>query len=337
MSDVRVLVTTRTKVPEEILGKIREVSPRVAVEPRGGSGLGQSDDLWRDVEVLYTDDLLPPPGSAPQLRWVQGHYAGVDRWGRRPFTERIIWTTTSGIHAPQVSELALTMMLAFARKLRLILDCQQKAVWPAERLALFTPYELRESTVGVVGYGNIGRQIGALCRAFGMRVLAADRPEVLTTQPAWLLPGLPAPADALPDRLYEPNDLASLLEESDYVVLCVPYTAQTRGLIDAEALACMRPNAVLINVARGGVIDEAALIDALKTERIRGAALDVFSEEPLPPTSPFWTLPNVIVSPHVAGFSPHYIARAMTFFAENLRRYLARGPLLNVVDKERGY
>ncbi len=337
MSDVHVLVITRTKLSEELLERLREVSPRLVVEARAGSGLGQSDDLWRDVEVLYTDDPLPPPGSAPQLRWVQGHYAGVDRWGRRPFAEPVVWTTTSGIHAPQVSELVLTMMLAFTRKLRLILDYQQKREWPADRFALLTPYELRESTVGVVGYGNIGRQVGAICRALGMRVVAADRPEVLTTPSPWLLPGLPAPADAVPDRLYKPHELPSLLKESDYVVLCVPYTPQTRGLIDAEALACMRSNAVLINVARGGVIDEGALVEALKTGKIRGAALDVFAEEPLPPTSPFWALPNVIVSPHVAGFSPHYIARAMTFFAENLRRYLAGEPLLNIVDKKRGY
>ena len=141
----------------------------------------------------------------------------------------------------------------------------------------------------------------------------------------------------MPDRLYDPSDIKSLLKESDYVVLCAPYTPQTHHMINVEALAAMKPAAVLINVGRGNLIDEQALIEVLKEGKIRGAGLDVYSKEPLPPSSPLWTLPNVIAFPHVAGLSPHYLSRAVALFAENLRRYLAGEPLLNVVQKERGY
>ena len=334
MDKINVLILARTLVADGLLAILRQISPRLVIEAHTDKEVEKlGADIWRDVEVLFTTDPLPPEGGAPNLRWIQAYYAGVDRWGRLPFTLPYIFTTTSGIHV-HVAELAMTLMLAFARKLRLIFETQQKGVWPADRFTAFQPYELRDSTVGIIGYGVIGRQLGTFCRAFGMRVLAADRPEALTVEPPWRLPGS---GTALPDHLYDPSDIKSLLKESDYVVLCVPYTPQTHGLINADALAAMKPTAVLINVARGNVVDEPALIEALKAGKIRGAGLDVYSQEPLPSSSPLWKLPNVILCPHVAGFSPHYLARAMTIFAENLRRYLAGEPLLNVVQKERGY
>jgi phosphoglycerate dehydrogenase-like enzyme len=326
-------IITREGVDDKVLAKLRQVSPRLVIEAQTTKEAGERGIEWRDAEVLFTSDPLPPEGSAPRLRWIQGYYAGIDRWGQLPMTMPVIFTTTSGIHV-QVAELAMTLMLAFSRKLPLILDYQRRAEWPKDRFTTFEPYELRDSTVGIIGYGIIGRQVGTLCRAFGMRVLAADRAEVLTVEPPWRLPEA---GTAVPDRLYDPSDIKLLLNESDYVVLCVPYTPQTHGMINADTLAAMKPNAVLINVARGNVVDEAALIDALKAGKIRGAGLDVYSEEPLPSSSPFWKLPNVIACPHVAGFSPHYIKRAMTLFAENLRRYIAGEPLLNVVQKQRGY
>lgn len=334
MDKVKVLIFTQEVMEEKLLAILRQVSPRLVIEAhadREAEALGVG--IWHDVDVLFTHDPLPPEGGAPKLRWIQSFYAGVDRWGQLPFTLPYIFTTTSGIHV-HVAELAVTLMLAFAHKLRLIFENQEKAAWPADRFAIFEPYELRDSTVGIIGYGVIGRQVGTICRAFGMRVLAADRPEVLSVEPPWRLPGS---GTALPDHLCEPSEIKSLLKESDYVVLCVPYTPQTHHLINAEALGVMKPTAVLINVARGKVVDELALIEVLKTGKIRGAGLDVYSEEPLPPSSPLWKLPNVIACPHIAGFSPHSLARATTLFAENLRRYLAGEPLLNVVQKERGY
>ncbi len=334
MDKIKVLVFTRDGVNEKLLDQLRKVSPRLEIESyrdKEAGSLGAA--IWSDAEILFTTDPLPPEGAAPKLRWIQGYYAGVDRWGQLPFTLPYIFTTTSGIHV-HVAELAVTLMLAFARKLKLLFENQEKAGWPPNRFSLFEPYELRDSTVGIIGYGVIGRQAGTICKAFGMRVLAADRPEVLTVEPPWRLPGS---GTAVPDRLYDPSDMKSLLKESDYVVLCAPYTPQTHHMINAETLAVMKPTAVLINVGRGNLVDEPALIEVLKAGKIRGAGLDVYSQEPLPPSSPLWKLPNVIACPHVAGLSPHYLARAMTLFAENLRRYLAGEPLLNVVNKERGY
>ncbi len=334
MDEVKVLIFTREALEEKLLAKLRQVSPRLVFDVhRTGEAEKLGPGVWRDAEILFTSDPLPPEGGANRLRWIQGYYAGVDRWGQLPFTLPYVFTTTSGIHV-HVAEHAVTLMLAFARKLRLIFENQAKAAWPEDRFTIFEPYELRDSTVGIIGYGVIGRQLGTICRAFGMRVLAADRPEVLTVEPPWRLPGS---GTALPDHLYDTSDIKSLLKESDYVVLCVPYTPGTHHMINTETLGVMKPTAVLINVARGNVVDEPALIEVLKAGKIRGAGLDVYSQEPLPSSSPFWKLPNVIACPHVAGFSPHYLARAMTLFAENLRRYLAGEPLLNVVQKERGY
>ncbi|MCX8022537.1 MAG: D-2-hydroxyacid dehydrogenase [Syntrophorhabdaceae bacterium] len=336
MDEIRILIITREEVEEKHLAILRQVSPRIVIEKRLVRDADKIGSLWDEIEILFTSDPLPPEGGASKLKWIQGYYAGIDRWGDIPLKHPYIWTTTSGIHV-HVSEHALMLMLALGRKLPLIMENQKKAGWPPDRFGIFEPYELRDSTVGIIGYGSIGRQLGYLCKALGMRVLAADRPEVLTYEPPWRLPGLPPISASQPDKLYDPSDLKPLLQESDYVVLCVPYTPKTHGIINAETLSYMKPTAFLINVARGKVVDEPVLIEYLKAGKIRGAGLDVYWEEPLPPSSPIWSLPNVIACPHVAGFSPHYIKRAMMLFAENLRRYIAKEPLLNVVTKEKGY
>jgi phosphoglycerate dehydrogenase-like enzyme len=333
MRKIRVLIAMGQPVASELLDKLRAVSPQLEIDLRRDTTVDEVADLLADMEVLYTDHMLPPESATPSLRWVQAHYAGIDHWDSRPLETSLIWTTTSGIHV-HVAELVLTLILAFGRKLPLILDYQARADWSDERYITLMPDELRGSTVGIIGYGSIGRQVGALCQAFGMRVIATGREEKITHEPPWKLPGL---VYATPDKIYDPADITPLLAESDYVVLAVPATRQTFRMINAETIRSMKSTAVLVNVARGSVVDEDALIEALKKGKIRGAGLDVFVEEPLPATSPFWRLPNVIVCPHVGGFSPHYISRSMEFFAENLRRYVAGEPLLNMVKKDRGY
>jgi phosphoglycerate dehydrogenase-like enzyme len=333
MTKIKVLITTRQPVTPQMREMLQSISPHLDINARQTTSIDELADLLPDIEVLYTDHALPPEGATPRLCWVQGHYAGIDQWGRRPLDTHVIWTTTSGIHV-HVAELVLTLMLAFARKLRAILDYQSRADWSEERFTTLMPYELWNSTVGIIGYGSIGRQVGSLCKAFGMRVVATGREEKIAMKPPWTLPGV---TYTMPDRIYDPSDITPLLAESDYVVLAVPATPQTYRIIDKKAIAAMKPTAVLINVARGSVVDERALVEALKTGRIRGAGLDVFAEEPLPATSPLWGLPQVIVCPRVGGFSPHYMSRSMNFFAENLKRYVSGEPLLNVVDKDKGY
>lgn len=331
---ISVLVFTQTPISEPLIERLRAVSPRLRVEARVAPSLEELGDVWRGVEVLYTSWFAPTPQMAPDLRWVQGQFAGVDHFLDNPVLQQAVLTTTSGIHAPNIGEYVLMMMLAFGHRLPRLLQYQQKSEWPQDRYPLFAPVELCDCTVGIVGYGSIGRQVARLARAFGMRVLATKR-NIASADPGWHLPGLSVAEQ--PDRLYPPAELKAMLAESDYVVLLAPLTPETKKMIGAAELAAMKPGAVLINVARGGLVDEPALIEALRAGTLGGAALDVFTREPLPADNPLWTLPNVILTPHVGGITPHYDERAMGLFAENLRRYVAGEPLLNVVDLKKGY
>jgi phosphoglycerate dehydrogenase-like enzyme len=331
-----VYVLSTMSFPDEFLDRLRSVSPRLVVRQHNATSVDEvPPELWDQVQVLYTLFAIPDPARVPSLRWVQLHSAGVNHVLDTPLWESDVpITTVSGIHAPPMAEYVLMMMLALTHRLPAMLYYQGRGEWPSQRWRKFVPQELRGATVGVVGYGSIGREIGRLARAFGMRVLGARRggtPETASYE-------LPASAGGdEPDRLYGSNQLLEMLPECDYVVLTVPYTSATHHLIDQQALRAMKPASVLINVARGSVVDEAALVQALREESIAGAALDVFEEEPLPDDSPLWKMDNVIISPHVAGFTPHYDDRATALFAENLRRYLEGEPLLNQVERGREY
>jgi phosphoglycerate dehydrogenase-like enzyme len=195
---------------------------------------------------------------------------------------------------------------------------------------------LKGRRIAIVGYGSLGREVARLARAFGLRVLVMSRSQERRDR-GYCVAGTGDPEGTLPERWYGPGQLPEMLAEADFVVVAAPLTEETRGLIGEVELRAMRPNAYLVNVARGEVVDEAALLRALRQGWIAGAGLDVFEREPLPPESELWDLPNVIISPHVSGFTPLYDERATDLFAENLRRYLAGEELLNLVDKEKGY
>ncbi len=334
---IRVFVLTQSPIPAALIEQIRLASPRLVIEHRTTRTLDELGDALREVEVLYTTGLMPSPEQAPALKWVQGHFAGVERFLDHPLLKSVVLTTGSGIHAPAMAEYILMMMLAVAHHLPRMIEHQKRGEWPPGRWDLFAPRELRGTVVGIVGYGSVGREVARLAKAFGMQVLATKRDLTRVTDEGWRLPEVGDPLTQSVDRLYPSETLRAMLGECDYVVLTVPLTPATRNLIGVEELAGMKPGAVLINVARGGEVDEAALIEALRAGTIGGAALDVFAEEPLPASSPLWTLPNVILSPHVSGFTLEYDGRAMALFAENLRRYVAGEPLLNVVDVSRGY
>ncbi len=339
-STVKVLVLSHEAMAEALIDNLRAIGPRVNVQARTAEKLDElAPGAWDGVEVLYTTGLVPTPEQAPALRWIQGHFAGVDHVLARkpPILRQAILTSSSGIHATAMGEYVLMMMLAHAHHLPRMLQVQASGQWPEGRWKNFCPRELRGATVGIVGYGSIGREVARLAKAFGMRVLAAKRVPAERADTGWREPGTGDPAGDLVDEYYALDDLPGLLGASDYVVLAVPHTAATHHLIDAAALRAMRRDAILINVGRGGLADEAAVAQALEAGVIGGAALDVFEREPLPSDSPLWRLPNVILSAHVSGFSPHYDERSLGLFAANLRRYLAGEPLLNVVDTSLGY
>lgn len=325
---------------DEQLAMLRELSPRIritAIPTRAVEDL--PTDLLGRVEVLYTDRIIPQPGQCPNLKWVQFHFAGIDFALDAPLLKQpdIHFTTLSGAAAPQVAEYAVMMLLALGHHLADIIGNQTKADWPRNKWERFSPVELRGSTVGVLGYGSIGREIARLLHPWGVQVLAVKRDAMHPEDGGYIPAGMGDPAGDYFTRLYPMQAIKSMLGECDFIIISLPLTAQTQGLIGVDALAACKPTAQLVHIGRGGVVDQAALLAALQDRKIAGAALDVFSEEPLPPNSPFWKLPNVIISPHIAGVSAHYQDRAAAMFAENMRRYLEGSPLLNKFDPARGY
>jgi phosphoglycerate dehydrogenase-like enzyme len=322
---------------EPQLDRIRAASPRLLVTREDPATAD-----YRGAEVLYAGDPPRDLERASDLRWVQLHMAGVNALQDHPLYRDtpIPLTTTSGVHAATIAEYAITVILALAHRVPRMVEWQARKTWPPdrERWPLFVPTEIRGATLGVIGYGSIGRELARIATsALGMTVLACKRDAARRADPGYALPGTGDPDGTLPVGWYGPADLPRMLPRSDVIVLCAPLTAETRRLIDRAAIALMKPTAYFVNVGRGATVDEAALADALAAGRIAGAAIDVFAEEPPPAGHPFYDLDNVILSPHVSGFMPSYDDRCAELFAENLRRYLADTPLLNLVDRVRGY
>lgn len=253
--------------------------------------------------------------KAVNLEWIQALGTGVDAiLGLPSLPKGVLVTSTRGIHGPQMSELAVLLMLALTRRFPDTVRNQDKSVWdrwPAELLW--------KKKVGIFGLGAVGEEIAFRCKAFGMTVYGINRSG--------------RGVDAV-DRLFGLDGLLTVAREVDYFIVAVPLTPETRGMVGAEVVSAMKPTAFLLNLARGPVVDEKALIRALESRTIAGAGLDVFDEEPLPQSHPFWKMTNVIVTPHVGGTSTFYVSQVLPIFRENLRRYLKgeRHTLLNVVD-----
>jgi phosphoglycerate dehydrogenase-like enzyme len=284
-----------------------------------------------NAEVLCGYGL---PGNwrevAPHLRWLQFPGAGVDSLKSSGLLDQdspVIVTTAAGIHATTIAEYAFGSMLMFNWNWPQMMRLQDQHIWA--RSASWYNLGRRElfgQTLGIVGLGNIGRRIARVAHAFDMRVLAMRH-----------TPPQEGQHDPDIDEQFPRERLHDLLSQSDYVVLSVPLTPETEGMIGEAELRAMRPGAYLVNVARGRVVDEAALIRALREGWIGGAGLDVAQTEPLPSDSPLYSMPNVILTPHISGNSIHYDERLANLFADNLRRYRAGQPLLNRYDPVRGY
>ena len=259
----------------------------------------------------------------PNLRWVHSRSVGLERTMFPELIESPVPLTNGvGVFSASLGEFALAAILYFAKNFRRMIRNQMAGVWEA-----FDVMPVSGHTVGIVGYGDIGRAVAARVRPLGMSVLAVKR---------HALP-VHGKEDPLVEQVYTPDRRAEMLSRCDYVVVAAPLTAETRGMIGEPEFAAMKPTAVVINVGRGPVINEGALVRALSTNRIKGAALDVFDEEPLPKGQPFYKLENVLLSPHCADHTPGWLDDAMRFFLAQFERFRRGEPLLNVVDKKLGY
>lgn len=274
----------------------------------------------------------------PGLRWIQLLSAGADHTPKALIASGALpITTASGIHATPIAEYTIGSMLAYAHKLHLTMRAQVRREWMRSGQFMATVDELRGKTLGVVGYGSIGRETARIGAALGMRVVALKRLPDDRADHGWCPPGLGDPEGRIPERWYGPDQREALMRESDYLTVTLPATPETHHFIGAREIAAMKPDAYIVNIGRGEVIDERALVEALRGKMIGGAGLDVFEQEPLPAESPLWDMEQVILTPHMSGACKTYMDKACELFAENLRRFRAGKPLLNLVDPKLGY
>ncbi|MBS1856773.1 MAG: D-2-hydroxyacid dehydrogenase [Acidobacteria bacterium] len=291
-----------------------------------GTSVEAFENLVEDADAIFNwalgGNLLRAVFPlAPRVRWVHTRSAGVDSV---LFPELIAspvpLTNGTGVFSPSLGEFALGAILFFAKDFRRMLRNQEAGLWEQ-----FDVEEISRQTVGIVGYGDIGRAVASRARAMGMRVLAVKRHAAAGA------------ADEFAAEVFPPERRAEMIAACDYVVAAAPLTPETRGLLGEREFAAMKPGAVVINVGRGPVIDEAAMLRALTERRIRGAALDVFDKEPLPEGHPFYKLDNVLLSPHCADHTSDWTEQAMRFFLQQFERFRKGEPLLNVVNKQLGY
>jgi phosphoglycerate dehydrogenase-like enzyme len=314
-TNLLILLTLPDAVSAQYYERIRTRFPDLSVNmvdhhSKVGPYIGAADILVT-FGPMMADRVLK---EAANLKWIQALGTGVDGIVDQPsLREDVLVTNLHGIHGPPVSEAALAAMLALSRDLPRLLRNQAARTWDR-----FPARLLKDKTVGILGVGVIAAELAPKCKAFGMTVV-----------------GISATPRAVPgfDRMYRREELERAVRELDYLVLLTPYSQATRGIVDATVLASMKPTSFLVNLARGGVVDEPALIEALQEGRIAGAALDVFGQEPLPEAHPLWAMPNVIITPHLGGFCDVYADYALPIVEENLRRFLAghRGDMINVV------
>jgi phosphoglycerate dehydrogenase-like enzyme len=292
------------------------IPPRRAMPVHVASTPEEAARVIGDTEILYAWKFPAPLlRRAPKLRWIQVMGAGVERFLVPELPSRVAVTRVTGIFGPWMAEYTLGWCLWVTQRMELFRRQQRRRRW-----APVDPLRLRGTMLCVVGLGDIGREIARSARRLGLRVIGVTRS------------GQPVPGA---ERTYRPRAIRTALGRADFVVLTVPLSRGTQGLIGEPELAVMKPSAWLINIARGPVVDEEAVVAALRARRIGGAVLDVFDEEPPPPDHPFWGLANVVLTPHIAG--PSIPAEIAPIFNDNLRRYVAGRPLRFAVDRQRGY
>ena len=299
------------------------------------------DPRIRDCDVILGH--VNPKGlahAAPNLKWIHLTSAGVDHVLQSDLLDhaQIAVTNSSGTAAPWIGEYVIGVMLQHSRSLNVAMRAQMRGEWFHQQVRA-NCHSLCGKTIGIIGYGSIGRAVARLAQPFGMEVLALKRAASEHRDSGWTLPGMGDPEGAIPSRWFGPDERIELIELSDYVVVAPPLTAATRHLLGTRELAAAKPTAYLINVARGEVIDQDALVEALRSQRLAGACLDVTTPEPLNSDSPLWDMENVTLTFHTSAARPlsNFYDLACELFAENLRRFMSGRQMFNVIDRSRGY
>lgn len=298
---------------------------------------GLSEESLRVAEVIYTTRIPFQPRQVPRLRWIQLNTVAVDHILTGAMaTTGVPIANVRGAYSVAVAELAVGAIVALSRRFQSAHSLQLQNCWPDD----FTPLKGENcygKTLSILGYGSIGRHLARIVTSMGMRVLACKRCPERKKDEGFYLPNTGDPEGLFPEGWYGLSNIGEMLTVSDILVICLPLTSETRGLIGQAELAKLPRDAYLINVGRGEVVAEEALLDVLRTRRIAGAALDVFPDEPLLGGSPFWGLPNTIILPHIGSFTREQGHLAGEVLIENLTRDLSASPLLNLIDPQRGY
>lgn len=316
MTRLKILVTN--KLADRHSKAIKTVAPNSTIivcdEQQAAEHIADTDILL----TWGTMDLRPLFPAALKLKWVHALSAGVENLIFPEIqTTSTLLTNSKGIHGIPVSEHIFAMILAFTRGLTISIRQQTQKQWkrvPVE--------EIYDKTIGIVGLGSIGREVAKKAKGMGMNVVASKQTKT---------------TELFVDELYTPDQLHELLAISDFVVIALPLVEETKNLIRIKEFATMKSSAYFINIARGAVINEDDLVTALQEGLIKGAGLDVFEHEPLPASSPLWDMPNVIITPHLAALSPHYLDRSIKLFADNLSRFIQNKEMFNIIDKNKGY
>lgn len=318
---------------EDLIEKIKNVSRELTVEPISLSDPEWPEGLVTEAEIIYTNSVVPDSTSAPSLRWVQSHWTEIrDLRDQQIWSDDTMITTASGVSATNIAQFVFSKILFFAYQLG-----PQQTVQNGHSSSGFSPIDLRGKTLGIVGYGSVGREVARLGHTFGMNILASKRNLRKTNENGYRLEGTGDHEGVLPLRLYPGEATRSMVAECDFVVLTLPLTEKTEGLFNDSMFKAMKPTAYLINVSRGRVLTEPGLVQALSKGWIAGAAMDGLSNEIISVQSQLFKLPNVVMTPNLAGQTANYNDRVVDLFCENVRRYLVGEPLLNVINREHGY
>jgi phosphoglycerate dehydrogenase-like enzyme len=326
MSDIRVHISSNLN--DEQLAQFAAVSPRVQLSYRPALPYYKPTDVEPELEqaeVLIGYHAYFTMDKAPRLKWMQLTSDGADHLRGMPIMKSDVIMTNTRVFAVPITEYVFGSMLSwFYQFPKMREEFQTKRIYPKNQWEEYRSDELEGKTLAIIGHGAIGQHLAQVAQVFGMNVIATRR-------------SVSAPTRQDGVDVYPAESLKEVLARGDVVVVTLPLTDETEGIIGEAELRAMKPNAYLVSVGRGKVIQEPVLVRALKEKWFAGAGLDVYAQRPLPPDSPFFDLPNVIMTPHMSGVSNGYTKRGTAFLCENLRRYVAGEPLLNLVDKQKGY